>query len=323
VPGIGKVMVPVVILAPTEQAEKLKTGLLRMGCENVLTSSQKEIDRELLSRAQGAEQQAVLVIYHAEECSACAAAELAEAHLAQPEALIWASAQRQPAQNAWQKMSFSLLRGVVRFVLHSRVEDIHPAAVIIPAERVEDYAAWMAGKGGRAEKILRGCRSSKCSVVEKKLDCVRTGKKGPAMDAWSDMLRILWQMISFILSAGASTIVDYALFSLLLYGLKQPMWLSYALARACSAVLNFYLNRKVVFKSSRKDGAAVEFIKYALLAAAVLVVGNVATNLLSAFIPPIISKVIADVSLFVVNYFVQRDLIFKTGSPHEKTGGKG
>ena len=95
-------------------------------------------------------------------------------------------------------------------------------------------------------------------------------------------------------------------------GIRNGLLLSNAAARFISAALNYYLNRKLVFRSSEPVSRSI--LKYGTL-----VLCNLAVNsmILKAFVacglPSAAAKIITEVILFIVNYRVQQKLIFKPG----------
>jgi len=126
-------------------------------------------------------------------------------------------------------------------------------------------------------------------------------------------LRMIVSAVSFALSSVASFAVDYALFAFLFYVLGITRTPCAILARMVSSIVNFTINRTLVFQvEERKKSLWRELAEYYILVAIILA-ANIA--LLALFnevlgIPVLIAKLITEVVLFVVNYFVQRDLIF-------------
>ncbi len=84
-----------------------------------------------------------------------------------------------------------------------------------------------------------------------------------------------------------------------------------ALARILSSVVNFTLNKKVVFKSKEKTSIAA--FKYFSLAAFVLVLNSVFIFILESLTQlPTLSYIITQIILFIMNYFIQKKFIFKS-----------
>ena len=81
-------------------------------------------------------------------------------------------------------------------------------------------------------------------------------------------------------------------------------------ARAVSASFNFTVNRKAVFKSG--GNAAVQAVKYAVLAAGILVVNTMLLGFLtgSVGIAPMAAKIITEAVLFIISWILQKKIVF-------------
>lgn len=89
-------------------------------------------------------------------------------------------------------------------------------------------------------------------------------------------------------------------------------YLSIGLAWGASSFINFMVNRYFVFKS--KSGFAMAFLRYYLLAIFIMGLKNYGLFILLleyAPIPATVSKLAAEVSFFILNYIVQKKLIFR------------
>ena len=125
----------------------------------------------------------------------------------------------------------------------------------------------------------------------------------PLRDSW----RIYKQIFVFLASSLASFLVDYGAFALFSLVLGIVPWASYVLARIISSLLNYTINRHVVFGSNKKRS----LIKYYVLALCIMAAGSLGVNLLAALgINEILAKLIIDMPLFLVSYTVQRKHVF-------------
>lgn len=125
----------------------------------------------------------------------------------------------------------------------------------------------------------------------------------------------VYQILSFLLSSGLSFLVDLGLNALLFYwalaavpeGLRAT--LSLLFARICSSLVNFTVNRKVVFKEGQRWRS---FLGYVILAVAVYF-GNNALNHLFLFLawPYILCTLMSQVICYPVSFAVQKLFIFR------------
>ncbi len=136
-------------------------------------------------------------------------------------------------------------------------------------------------------------------------------------DTVRDSLRIGSRILLFLSASLASFVVDYALY-LWFTSLSFPPGLPFFAARAVSSVVNYLLNRNVVFNSKNTKHAT---IKYFALAIAVMLLGTgvtfVAEKLLyGAWVLAV--KIVYDIVMYFVNYVIQRDFVFKSEKKREK-----
>lgn len=122
-------------------------------------------------------------------------------------------------------------------------------------------------------------------------------------DGW----RVFSRVVKYSLSSLGSTAFDYALYALL--RLLLPVTWSYGISKACSAALNFELNSRFVFhrRPSLKNA-----LGYAALTMFSMAAGSFLVHLLSkAGLNDFLAKIAIDLTLFTLNYLVQKYLIFK------------
>lgn len=151
------------------------------------------------------------------------------------------------------------------------------------------------------------------------IDQNRTSHFNPLMDSF----RIYREILKFGLSSIVCAVVDIGLFSLI-FNLLSSTAVSWALfaatvsARLVSATLNFTLNKRVVFES--KGSLFTQAAEYYLL--------SVVQMLLSWLILQglvmlnhehvVLLKILTDMFLFFVSFFVQRMFIFGRQKHHEQ-----
>ena len=117
-------------------------------------------------------------------------------------------------------------------------------------------------------------------------------------------------LMKYGVSSVISLLVDYGMFALLLHAGLSIMLSTY-IARACSCVVNFLLNRNGVFRS--EGNPAVQFIGYIALVALSATISGLAVTFLTAHLrlPAIVCKFCVEAVLFFMNYIIQKKLIFR------------
>ena len=128
---------------------------------------------------------------------------------------------------------------------------------------------------------------------------------------------ILGTFFKYMLSSLSSFVVDYGLFCGLFallskssFSESRSIWLATVIARICSSLFNYTINKKVVFKSNR---GPVTLIMYYCLCVVQMIASAALVNLLNMahFIPVQVSKIIVDTLLFLISFRIQKSIIFK------------
>lgn len=143
--------------------------------------------------------------------------------------------------------------------------------------------------------------------------------KGSHFNAMRDGLRIAARILKYTAGSILSFVIDWILFVFLMklafsgVGENIKYALSFGIARVISSTFNYIYNRKAVFGGKNYERGAT--VKYFALVAVVLGLGMLVQRL-TAYIPggDIVHsgiKLVYDAVMFVVNYIIQRDFVFK------------
>ena len=175
-------------------------------------------------------------------------------------------------------------------------------------------------KGERYEyeiNVLMEC--SKNNIEIKEIDIATiyiNNNSGSHFNVFKDSYRIYKEIFKFCAASIICFLIDYALYCIGLVftvslGKGLSTVVSNVFARIVSSVLNFTLNKKVVFK--RKGNTLKLAISYFMLALCILA-GN--TIVLKMFVEVFnidtkIAKLITELIFFIISWFIQKFLIFK------------
>ncbi|MBQ6129000.1 MAG: GtrA family protein, partial [Lachnospiraceae bacterium] len=126
---------------------------------------------------------------------------------------------------------------------------------------------------------------------------------------------ILGTFFRYMLSSLSSFLVDYGLFCALIFILgtskdsqSRSVWIATVVARICSSIFNYTVNKKVVFKSNRGSST---IIMYFTLCICQMAASAALVSLIGATGFPVqIAKIIVDSILFLVSFRIQKTLIF-------------
>lgn len=126
---------------------------------------------------------------------------------------------------------------------------------------------------------------------------------------FKDSFRIYKEILKFSASSLISFAVDYGLFCILSAVTEQEI-LSNIIARVFSSILNFTLNKKLVFES--KENTAKSAVKYFILAAFILICNTaILKGLTYLGVNRYLAKIITEVVLFSLSFLIQKCFIFK------------
>ena len=125
------------------------------------------------------------------------------------------------------------------------------------------------------------------------------------------------RIIKYIFSAGSSFVVDIVLFTVFKLILTNTLtikdtaiiFIATALARILSSIYNYLINSRIVFKNKDKKTIIGYFLLVVIQMFASASFVSIFDKLLK--INTTIIKVGVDVVIFIVNYIVQKEIIFK------------
>lgn len=212
-------------------------------------------------------------------------------------------------------------RQVFRYLLGISVSDTQTGLRAIPASFMEKL---MEVKGERFEYETNMLIETKNLDIPIREVPVRTiyieENKTSHFNPIKDSLRIYLVFGKFLFSSLSSSVVDLLLFHMFctfLHKAGESVWgvpyiiLATVFARVVSAVYNFLINYKVVFKSEEK--MAVTAAKYFLLAVCQMMCSALLVNALHGLTGgmEVAVKVPVDVFLFFVSFLFQREIVYK------------
>ena len=119
-------------------------------------------------------------------------------------------------------------------------------------------------------------------------------------------------IITYILFSSLSFIVDIVSFSSILFFLKDKIMISSYLARAISSIFNYIVNKNIVFKNNEKKNIK-SMIMYFLLVIVNITISGTLVKKIYFFIHynATLIKIVIDSLIFIINYFLQKYIIFK------------
>ncbi|MDR0396159.1 MAG: bifunctional glycosyltransferase family 2/GtrA family protein [Oscillospiraceae bacterium] len=203
--------------------------------------------------------------------------------------------------NGITRLAFTWITGV-------RCRDTQTGLRGLPASSLPDMMRLPGERYEYEMNMLLQLKEMKLELAEEPIETVYIdGNKGSHFNALRDAARIMAALMRFGLSSVISLAADWLLYAAFL-GAGLGFGFAYASARVISALLNFTLNRTVVFRKGGRRSA----LRYAALAVAQMIAGALLTHLLSSVSPrfALWVKLPVDALLFIINFYVQREWIF-------------
>lgn len=114
-----------------------------------------------------------------------------------------------------------------------------------------------------------------------------------------------------IISSLISAIIDVILFQIFVWAKIYVFWAN-VLARICSGIVDFYINKKWVFSRTQKNGYSEAF-KYILLFIIQMLINSILVTIFNKYYADyiLIIKIIINILMYMINFFIKRKYVFK------------
>lgn len=209
--------------------------------------------------------------------------------------------------------------GMFRYLAGIKISDTQTGLRAIPMSYMKTL---MNVKGERFEyetNMLLEAKRSEVSIGEVAIRTIYIEEnKSSHFHVIKDSARIYLMFAKFLFSSLSSSVLDLLLFSLFCFMFKGKQWgaITYitaatVLARIVSAIYNYLLNYKVVFKSRKTVGTTG--MKYFLLAIVQMGCSALFVNLLYPVWGgyEVAVKIPVDILLFFASFVIQREIVYR------------
>ena len=237
---------------------------------------------------------------------------IADAMEENPEAVIMGCRAFDVDNVPWKsRMGNGISRKVYKWACGIDVSDTQTGLRGLPFSFLEIAAKCDGEKYEYETNMLLDIKSNKVEMREVTIKTVyENNNESSHFNPVRDSIRIYSIILKYSFSSLFSALIDYIIF-IIAHACGAKIMAATYIARACSCLVNFTLNKKVVFKGQGKVG--VQLAKYLIL---VVISGTISgwtvTNI-AAILPmiaPVIIKVPVEIILYIFNYAVQRAFIF-------------
>lgn len=233
----------------------------------------------------------------------------AEAAADAPGTLILGSRRMEGSAPLRSRFGNAVTRAVFRLASGTRVYDTQTGLRAF----TDESAAWMLSVPGERYEyemnvLLRWARAGR-AITELPIQTIyHEGNRGSHFRTVQDSWRIYREILLFSGASFFSFLLDYGLFCLLRL-LGGALVFSNITARFISAIANYHLNRKAVFRSTEPKARSA--LRYAMLAAGILALNTLILKALTALgLPSLAAKLLTEALLFSLSWLVQRRWVF-------------
>ena len=208
---------------------------------------------------------------------------------------------------------------ITRFVIHALsgvgISDTQTGLRAFSRKMIDRF---LQIKGTRYEyetNMLLHCAKEKISIIEVPIKTIYHDKNNSCSHfrAIRDSFRIYKDIFKFFATSLSGFCVDYILFCILAMLFPAGAWgilLANIFARVISGAYNYLMNCRFVFHSGAKPQTAMQYIG---LAAGILFLNSIILQMYSGVfhIPVYAAKILTEISLFIISFFVQKKIIFR------------
>lgn len=246
-----------------------------------------------------------------------------EAYEKEPDALILGGRNlvgkipfRKRFTHAATRLVFTMTTGV-------RIHDTQTGLRAFAAKRLDEMLAIPGERYEYENNQLLHCTKPNKTTVEVRIDTLDSDENKPShFHPLRDARNVYQTIFSFMGTSFSSWLVDYSLLLILAevfanmteglglqFGelLLEPKLLAFIVARTVSSLLNYFLNRKIVFRYATKWS----IVKYFINVAVMFVINYLLlTMITSAGVPLAFAQILAQLIVYPLNFISQRKFVF-------------
>ncbi|MFC6164698.1 glycosyltransferase [Lactiplantibacillus dongliensis] len=216
-----------------------------------------------------------------------------------------------------------LTSSLVRLLTHQSISDTQTGLRVIPMTYAQQLINFPGDRFEFEFDMLLEARKYDVKVTEAPIPTIYLdGNKSSHFRVIRDSIAIYSRFFKFAASGLASFLIDISLFylviSLIGNHVLNSILIATVISRVLSSIANYLINHHLVFDHAGHQ----TLIKYGLLFLVQMFASGYLTNLLTWALPttsgqwmPTLAKMIVDFILFIISYQIQRDFIFKEGTP--------
>lgn len=213
------------------------------------------------------------------------------------------------------RLGNQITRAVFKIVSGTKVSDTQTGLRAFDAELISDLLSIEGERYEYEMNVLMKCAKAKILIEEVPIHTIYWDKNNSNSHfrSFADSARIYKDILKFTFSSFSSFVLDYLLFSLLLFFMPHTAvntLLANVTARVVSAFYNYSMNCRFVFYTKRKVKTEVH---YFALAGCILVLNNLILEMLTQVFHMSVypAKLLTECILFVFSWLIQKFVIFR------------
>ena len=237
---------------------------------------------------------------------------IADTMAAQPEALVLGVRNFSGVVPLKSRLGNGITRFFFSLIHGSDVRDTQTGLRGLPAA---DLPLFLSLPGERYEyemNMLLEARPHGISLVQIPIDTIYIeGNRSSHFKVLQDSARIYVLLFKFIASSLIATAVDYLLFLLMNLTVADQLIYSVVVARSVSSLINYSINRNVVFK--RRHAVKGSIFRYYTLVVFIMLAsyGLIKFFTLVLGLNVYVAKLIGDTLLYLVSFYGQREFVYR------------
>ena len=208
-----------------------------------------------------------------------------------------------------------ITRNIFKIFIGIKITDTQTGLRGMSPEVAKKFLATAGERFEYETNTLIECKEQDIPIKEETIETIYIDNNSEShFNPIKDSIRIYKLFIKYILSAVSSFVLDILLFALFMHllpsDLEYKIITSTILARVISSLYNYFVNSKLVFKKAGNNA----IIKYFILVIVQMFASGILVDTLSKNVftfNPTLVKIIVDSVIFVVNFFIQREWVFK------------
>ncbi len=252
---------------------------------------------------------------------------VAEALAKQPDSLILGSRDfSEHTVPMRSRFGNKMTRGLYKLITRQKVTDTQTGLRAFTRRVFADFAVMDGDRYEYEMNMLMQASALSLPIVEVTIHTVYIEHNATShFKPVSDSFKVYKQLLKFVGSSALCALVDIGLFAVFFWlftslSLPGVLLLSTVAARACSSVVNFLLNKHMVFRAREKDKRHA--YKYFTLVVVQMLASWLLLKLVVALfsgVEVVLLKALVDVTLFFISFVIQRLFVFarKEKQAHE------